>query len=280
MEHHLKEFVPPGHFYSPIPAIESIVGKDFSSLVSKELENIPGINFNIEGQLKLLRSFAEDYKVPEWLDDENDQYNFHFNNPFFSYGDASALGLVLQHYKPSKIIEVGSGYSTALFLDMLAMKYITSKVTCIEPYPNVLYSLISETQKSHLEIIENKLETIPISKFSDLIEGDLLFIDSTHVSKFDSDVNYLFSEILPVLKSGVLVHIHDIFYPFEYPKEWLLEGRAWNEAYILKAFLQYNDSFEILFWPSMLHVKFPNAVKAALPKLNRNPGASIYLRRM
>jgi predicted O-methyltransferase YrrM len=280
MEHHLKEFVPPGHFYSPIPAIESIAGKDFSSLISKELDEIPGIKFNIEAQLKLLRSFAEDYKVPEWLDDENEQFNFHFSNPFFSYGDASALSLVLQHYKPSNIIEVGSGYSTALFLDMLAMKYITSKVTCIEHYPNVLYSLISETQKSQLEIIENKLESIPLSKFSDLIEGDLLFIDSTHVSKFDSDVNYLFSEILPVLKSGVLVHIHDIFYPFEYPKEWLLEGRAWNEAYILKAFLQYNSAFEILFWPSMLHIKYPNAVQPALPQLNRNPGASIYLRRI
>jgi hypothetical protein len=72
------------------------------------------------------------------------------------------------------------------------------------------------------------------------------------VSKTHSDVNYIFFEVLPRLRSGVYVHFHDIFYPFEYPKEWVYQGRAWNEAYILRAFLQHNDRFELLFFNSFL----------------------------
>lgn len=97
-------------------------------------------------------------------------------------------------------------------------------------------------------MIQSRLQDLNDELFLSLSEGDILFIDSSHVSKINSDVNYSFFSILPKLKKGVMIHFHDIFYPFEYPKEWIYEGRAWNEVYVLRAFLQYNDTFRIRFF--------------------------------
>ncbi len=108
---------------------------------------------------------------------------------------------------------------------------------------------------------------------------DILFIDSTHVSKIGSDVNRLIFDILPALPRGVVVHFHDIFFPFEYPLEWLYEGRAWNEAYLLRAFLSYNKSFKILFWNSYLQAKQLDALNAAYPAMAVG-GSSIWIKKV
>jgi hypothetical protein len=119
------------------------------------------------------------------------------------------------------------------------------KITCIEPYPELLCSLFLERDRDTQVIIPQSLQDTDLGLFESLVGNDILFIDSTHVSKIDSEVNYLLFQILPTLSSNVCVHFHDIFYPFEYPKEWVYEGRSWNENYILRSFLQYNSSFRI-----------------------------------
>jgi hypothetical protein len=107
--------------------------------------------------------------------------------------------------------------------------------------------------------------------------NDILFIDSTHVSKTNSDVNYLFFEILPRLQTGVLVHIHDIFFPFDYPREWILEGRSWNEAYLLRAFLQYNPRFEIVLFNDYLQTLHWDSFARLLPRFSKDGGGSVWL---
>lgn len=109
--------------------------------------------------------------------------------------------------------------------------------------------------------------------------NDILFIDSTHVSKVNSDVNRLFFEILPRLKSGVYIHLHDIFYPFTYPNQWLQEKRSWNEAYILHAFLQFNTNFKIIFFNTCLNYLYPDDFAKILPLSQNNTGGSIWIQK-
>src|SRR5690606_8620162 len=115
---------------------------------------------------------------------------------------------------------------------------------------------------------------VPLAVFEELNAGDMLFIDSTHVAKTGSDVNYILFEILPRLKSGVLIHFHDIFYPFEYPRDWVFNGRNWNEVYFLKAFLMYNTTFEIKLFSHYLHKHHPNVFEA-MPLCYRNHGGNL-----
>ena len=113
-----------------------------------------------------------------------------------------------------------------------------------------------------------------------LASGDILFIDSTHVSKAGSDVNHIFFKILPSLAEGVNIHLHDIFYPFEYPKEWIYEGRAWNENYVLHAFLQYNSAFKITFFSNFLARFHHRTFHEKMPLCMKNTGGSIWLQRV
>jgi hypothetical protein len=112
-----------------------------------------------------------------------------------------------------------------------------------------------------------------------LRSGDVLFVDSSHVAKIGSDVNSLFFDVLPNLAPGVVVHVHDIHYPFEYPKDWVFEGRAWNEAYLLRAFLTMNTDYEILLFNSYLSCFHIDEVAQLMPGWRINPGGSIWLRR-
>lgn len=130
-------------------------------------------------------------------------------------------------------------------------------------------------------LIQAPLQTVPLERFALLEQGDVLFVDSTHVAKTGSDVNYLFFEIFPRLNKGVMVHIHDIFYPFDYPAEWIeVEGRSWNEAFVLRAFLQFNDAFEIVFFNHFASLAFHEEMSRILPDFMRNSGGSIWLRKV
>jgi hypothetical protein len=188
---------------------------------------------------------------------------------------------MIRHLQPKKIIEVGSGYSSCLILDTNKL-YFNNEIQCtfIEPYPQLLLSLINVKEKVNFEIIQKNLQDIELGKFMELSAGDILFIDSTHVSKVNSDVNYIFSKILPSLKGCVFIHFHDIYYPFEYPKEWFYEGRAWNEAYVLRAFLQYNNAFKIIFFNSLMGHFYKNKFDDEMPLCVKNFGGSIWLKKL
>jgi hypothetical protein len=188
---------------------------------------------------------------------------------------------MIRHAQPKAIIEIGSGYSSCVTLDTNEL-FFNNNISCtfIEPYPQVLEALIKEDDKDKIEIISRKLQDVEVDKFASLSSGDILFVDSTHVSKVDSDVNYIFFEILPSLTNGVYIHFHDIFYPFEYPKEWIYEGRAWNENYILRAFLQYNRAFKVIFCNTFLEHFYEEKFMSEMPLCMKNKGGSIWLKKI
>ena len=151
--------------------------------------------------------------------------------------------------------------------------------TFIEPYPELLKSLLRTKDLASISILESRLQDVPINEFQQLNSGDFLFIDSTHVSKTGSDVNYLLFDILPSLSDGVYIHIHDIFYPFEYPREWVFGGRSWNEIYALRAFLQFNSAFTIEMMNTYLEHFHQQRFVSRMPLCMKNTGGSIWLRK-
>lgn len=276
-----KTWVPLGHFYSPIPSLTEIKAKE-NEIFGKQLtKKIPGINLNEEAQLELFEEFSKYYLSLPFYPHKRENLRYFYENNSYSYSDAICLYCTINHAKPKKIIEVGSGYSSCLILDTNDLIF-GSTISCsfIEPYPQLLLSLIKDSDKDKIEIIQKKLQNVEVSKFSELNAGDILFIDSTHVSKIDSDVNHIFFEVLPTLKKGVYIHFHDIFYPFEYPKEWILEGRAWNEAYMLRAFLQHNQDYKIVFFNTFLELFHKDKFVEKMPLCIKNMGGSIWLKKI
>lgn len=155
---------------------------------------------------------------------------------------------------------------------------VAAEFVCVDPYPR---SFIDEMhQHKYLRLLETGVELLPVSFFSDLQENDILFIDSSHVSKTGSDVNYLFFEVLPSLSPGVLIHIHDVFLPFDYPIAWVLDsGISWNEQYILQAFMMYSKDFEVLFGSAFCEYAYPNQLEIAWGRKVCH-GSSFWIRRI
>jgi hypothetical protein len=272
-------FVPAGHFYSPVVAIEE-AKRDEHRIFADKPRTLAGINLNESRQLELLAIFEGIYSSIDFPANKSGTHRYFYENPSYSYSDAIMLHCMMRHIKPQKIIEVGSGYSSCAMLDT-SEKHLNQSVqfSFIEPYPELLKSLIRSDDLASVDIFESRLQDIPISKFQQLHSGDFLFIDSTHVSKTGSDVNYLLFDVLPALNEGVYIHIHDIFYPFEYPKEWVLGGRSWNEIYALRAFLQFNTQFTIEMMNTYLELFHQQRFIARMPLCMKNTGGSIWLRK-
>lgn len=275
---YVNRFVPPGHFYSPIPSLEEV--RRDEERIFKLPENIPAIDLNEEEQLSLFSIFKEFYKELPFKPEKTEGLRYYFENPHYSYSDAIFLYSMIRHLRPRKIIEIGSGYSSCAILDTNELFFGNSiNCTFIEPNPRLLLSLIKEEDRERVEVLATNLQDVDISLFSSLSAGDILFIDSTHVAKINSDVNHIFFRILPALKSGVHIHFHDVFYPFEYPKEWIYEGRAWNEIYMLRAFLEYNDSFKIVCFNTFLEHFHEDSFRQSMPLCLKNRGGSIWLKK-
>jgi len=182
--------------------------------------------------------------------------------------------------KPKTIIEVGSGFSSCMTLDTNELYFGGSiATTFIEPYPELLMSLIKNTDKSKIKVIPARLQDVDFDEFETLQANDILFIDSTHVGKINSDVNRIFFDILPRLSPGVHIHFHDIFFPFEYPKAWIYEGRAWNEAYLLRAFLQYNNKFSVVLINTFVEHFHKAFFQKKMPLCLKNTGGSLWMRK-
>lgn len=274
-----KMFVPPGHFYSPIPNREEIRQME-KRLFGCIPEEIPGVDLNTESQQDLLQQFKAYYNELPFAPQKKKGLRYFYENPSYCYSDAVFLYGMIRHFQPNRIIEVGSGFSSCCTLDTNELHF-DNEIQCsfIEPYPKLLFSLLKPEDQGRVEILEKKLQDVDLALFDSLAENDLLFIDSTHVARTGSDVNYIFFEILPRLKKGVLIHFHDIFYPFEYPKDWVYAGRAWNEAYMLRSFLQYNDAFRVVMFNTYLAHFFPEVFERDFPLCLKNTGGSIWLRK-
>lgn len=276
-----KLFVPAGHYYSPIPE-PAVAGNyvDWLRNIYKPGVDIPGINIDQSGMRSFwsgsLAPYAKDLSFPELKQDGKQYY---YENDFFSYGDAAVYSLMLRHFRPNKVIEVGSGFSSACLLDTLAESGQSPELTFIEPYADRLRQVIGSDFQSRTTLMEQSVQSVDMAVFESLHAGDFLFIDSTHAFKGGSDVTHEILEILPRLKPGVIVHFHDIFYPFEYPNDWIRKDqRSWNECYAIRAFLMYNSRFEVLFFNDYFAQCGRDLLESDCPVVLRNAGAGLYLR--
>jgi hypothetical protein len=248
---------PAGHFYSPV--CDPV---DLSNRVAELWPAQPevlGIDMNDAYHLKVLTEWFPKY-IPEFdypeSGDEQHATGYFTGNSQFSWLDARALFVLLREWRPKRLVEVGSGFSTLLSLDVKRRFINHLELTCVEPYPRPFLSTIPD-----INLIQQRVEKIDIDVFRQLEAGDVLFIDSSHVAKTGSDVNFLIFEVLPRLNAGVRIHIHDIFLPSDYPQEWAIsENRSWNEQYVVRALLMYSTAFRVLFGCAYAKFAFPTAV--------------------
>jgi predicted O-methyltransferase YrrM len=254
------------------------VSRDEQRIFGAGKSSVGGIDMNETAQLELLARFEALYPSVDFPAAPAPSHRYHYENPAYSYSDAIMLHCMLRHFRPRRIIEVGSGYSSCAILDTRERHLGGNlEVTFVEPYPALLQSLLRPADRDAIEIIPKRVQDVPVETFARLEEGDFLFIDSTHVSKTGSDVNYLVFDVLPALNRGVHVHFHDVFYPFEYPKEWVMGGRSWNEQYVLRAFLQYNAAFSLTMMNTYLQRFHPERFAAGMPLCLRNTGGSLWI---
>ena len=270
----------PTHHYSPVPNVNEL-----SEALETESELV-GIDMHVERQLEFLRkvcpAFREEYA--RWPEGPSGRARgFHFGNGTFECVDAELLHCVLRDRKPRRMIEVGSGWSTLVASEACLLNWEEDGVECdfraIEPHPN---EILERPLPGLKELVREPLQAVDRALFEALGAGDVLFIDSTHVLRMGSDVALLYLEILPRLAPGVLVHIHDIFMPAEYPARWVLDEHVfWNEQYLVQAFLAFNSAFEVWLAASFLHHRHPEAIAEAFPRYapqQTTPG-SLWIRR-
>lgn len=269
----------PGHFYSPYPSWSDVA--DRSDAIFAAQKSFAGIDLRVDEQLRTLAAFDGIAAEFPWSDEPVPGCRYHYNNRPYAYGDGLFTAAMLVSVEPQRYVEVGSGFSTLLALDVRDRWLPKLDITTIDPYPQRLYELLDGESVSgqSTRIVAESVQSVDPAVFGALESGDVLFIDSTHVAKAGSDVNHLIFEVLPTLASGVYVHIHDVFGNFEYPKEWVMQGRAWTEAYVLRAFLQHNDAFEVSFWGHWLAEHHRDRFGENLAPALVNPGASLWIRR-
>ena len=253
----------PNHFYYPIPDTRLL---SQSKLWERESE-LPGIDMNLSTQLHFLREvfpqLTQEYNaIPKSKTPDLKPYEFHFRNNIFDEIDPYVYYGMIRHFQPKTVLEVGSGWSTRLAA-RAAQKNGNTRLVSIEPYPDPLLKAGFPGLHS---LIEQKVEEVELSVFQQLGENDILFIDTSHVVRTGGDVNYLYLEVLPRLQKGVVVHIHDIFFPEEYPRWWITERFLfWNEQYLLQAFLAFNSAFKVQFANNYMRLKYLEEVKKAFP---------------
>ncbi len=274
-------FAPPGHYYSPIVDVTEIA-PFYRFPRPAQFQSIPGVDLDMAAMrttwsrlLPILRA-----KTFPWKRDP--AFRYFADNPWYGTGDAAILRGMLITRLPSKLVAVGTGVSSAVMLDTLLDEVgADTDITLIDPYLDNLDEVLRPSDRQRVTLQAKKAQELPDALFTDLGSSDILFIDTTHVLKTASDVAYLYNHALPLVKPGVLVHVHDIFYPFEYPPSWVVdENRSWNEAYILRAFLAFNDRFRIRFWNDAFALFERDLVEATYPGMLQNSGGSIWFERI
>ncbi len=258
----------PGHYYSTIPDLDEIQ-KRKTEIFNKNGKQLQGIDLNRQEQYELLQQFAKFYKEIPY--DFNSQApaatRYQVKGAWYRYSDAIMLYSMIRYLNPARITEIGSGYSSAIMLDTNDRFFNSGiELTFIDPFTERLLSLLNDSDRKKCKIIESTVQKVPLDTFRNLQKNDILFVDSSHVSKVGSDLNHILFEILPVLNSGVYIHFHDIHYPFELPEHWVLQNKwFWNENYLVRAFLSGNTGYEIVNFNTYLHREFPEWFREHMP---------------
>jgi hypothetical protein len=273
---------PLGHFYSPVPDTRELAREPARSRVWPPAPSeTPGIDWREDEQVALVRDvFAEQDELVFPAGPTADRSEYHAGNEMFSPLDAWALGAMLRWLRPARMIEVGSGWSS-LVAARVNREFLggAMDLTCVEPYPP---DFLAGGVDGITRLLDAPVQDVAPGRFAELEAGDVLFIDSSHVAKTGSDCNHLYHEVLPRLRTGVVVHVHDIFLPWDYPQEWVLSGRGWNEQYVLQAFLEFNGAFEVLLanaWMTRAHPQVLAQAVPGFPESTPGGGGSFWMRR-
>ena len=276
-----KLYVPPGHYYSPIVATRQVTCLFDGDTPRPRGDLEISIDLNEEEQQRNWRDMVPLFGDLPFPEQPNGQTRYYYENPSYNRGDAMVLAAMLRMRRPQRVIEVGSGFSSACMLD-INERYLNCQaaITFIEPYPEVLHTLLRPGDTQRTNLVCRPVQDVEVRLLEELESGDILFIDSTHVVKTGSDVIFEFFELLPRLKKGVVVHFHDMFFPFEYPRHFVIdENRSWNELYLMRAFLMYNKTFEIIFFNDFFAKRYRADIEAAAPSFLLNPGGGLWLRK-
>jgi hypothetical protein len=267
----LGVYILPAHYYVSEP---NIVELERTVDLWAKPSAMSGIHADLDEQIDNLRSVCAPFQ-PEFY--SNPHYRHAINQSFrsgrsrtFGYIEAQVLHAVVRHYKPARLIEIGGGVPTYCTYQAMSMNRrgtsFDGHLTCIEPYPIDMIKNLDDSD--NVELIARPIQEVPLDYFTRLRANDIVFIDSNHVVRSGSEVNYIVLEILPIIPKGVLVHFHDIYLPYDYDRDVLKNFIHPNETALVAAFLACNTRYKILFALSMLHYERRQEMQSVLPEYN------------
>jgi Methyltransferase domain len=253
------------HYYQPTYAEQDL------PIDTTGERNLPGLNLQPSKQLNLLSKFNFSNELSEIGYPRSDNLNFGHDNPAYAFADAESLYCMIRFYKPKKIVEIGSGFSTLMVKKAISANKIEDESyicyhVCIEPYE------MPWLDQLDVNVVRQRVQDVDLNVFSKLEKNDILFVDSSHVIRPFGDVLVEYLQIIPMIKAGVLVHVHDIFTPRDYPESWLRsERRLWNEQYILEAMLAHSKRYSVLLAVNWLKHNYWEHFSVAFPRAAENP---------
>lgn len=268
----------PGYHGSTLPSLKAISGNR-QKIFAADINHSDGIDLNENNQLSLLNQLSEYYAEYQPEQHETPDKLYYYDNEMYGYNDGFILYSFLRHFQPGRVVEAGSGHSSALMIDTCEEFLPHTRLTFIDPWSTTIAGVLKKKPDKDFHLLRTELQDVPLDMFTGLNANDILFIDTSHVVKIGSDLSALLFSILPGLSTGVIVHIHDIWWPWEYPEAMLMEGRAYNEIYLVRSFLQYNKSFEILFFSSFLEKKHADLIQERMPGYRNGSGQSLWIRK-
>lgn len=245
----------------------------------RDSRSLPGLDFRMDAQLALLEELNHsDELIGHRFDRKiNNELQFTLGNGSFEAGDADFLYQIVRHLKPSTIIEIGSGNSTKIANLAVNMNWLeTGKKAehiCIEPFE------MPWLEKLGVTVHRCRLEKINLNIFDKLGANDLLFIDSSHIIRPQGEVLVEYLEIIPRLRSGVFVHVHDIFSPRDYLDKWIKEHVLfWNEQYLLEAVLSNATRYQVVASLNHLYHTNYDQLKEVCPylRIDSQPGSFYF----
>ena len=274
--------LPEGHYYSPtVDPTEASVQRAMDA-EAHPTASLASFGIDEQEVLRWYEIIAKHYDRTPFPEQPAPGRRYYYANPNFPLADALALLGFMAEKRPRRYIEVGAGFSSCAAID-INEQYLDGQVqmTFLDPCPETVFELLGDGSPYRDRVMSLRLQDAPLEWFTELAAGDILFIDSSHVAKTGSDVLDCFFRILPQLRSGVLVHLHDIFFPFEYPREWIVqERRYWNEAYFLRAFLQGNASFRVLYFSDWMYKCRRDLFASRTPLCVTHRGGSCWMQRV
>lgn len=273
-----KLWVPPGHAHSPIPDLDDVRRRE-SELFGRPPEELPGVDTLVEEQLTIVREmkrWGAEPPFPAGGDGRRSSYE----DPAYGWGDVALLHAFLRKLRPRRVVCAGAGPFVPALLDLNEHVYgRTVAITVVDPDAERLRPLLKKEDAEKVRLLPARVHEVPFDTFTSLAPGDVLLLETSHVSRTGSDLNHLLFRVLPRLKAGIHVHPNGVFWPFEYPSAWVAEGRAWNEAYLWRAFLLNNQSWEIAVFASFLETAHRGAILKELPQWQRTRGGGFWIRR-